>query len=230
MRHKSLLIALLIMMSTISVYSQMETVNVKWKDIEKKVNSEPEMVRGLINRLCDYDTTMTMEERALAFYGNALMVNTLKSEYISDNGWRLLKKEIYPDALEMAKKALEVNRLSPTALNLAATAISKMIDAGDTSSLLLAEGQEYYNRFLLTLYIIATTGDGSKEHPFVVIEVSDEYNFMRFLLDLWDYDSQSVVDGRLDKFELAKTSEFYDSPTIYFDVSRHLQKLEEIFR
>ena len=230
MKHKSLLIALLIMMSTISVYSQRKTVNVKWKNVEKHVNKKPEMVKELINRLCDYDTTMTMEERALAFYGNALMVSTVKSEYISDDGWTLLREKKYPDALAKAKEALEVNRLSPTALNLAATAISEMIDAGDTSSLLLAEGQEYYNRFMLTLYVIGTTGDGSKEHPFVVIEVSDEYNFMRYFLDLWNYNSQSVVGGSLDKFELAKTSKYYASPTIHFDVSRHLQKLEEIFR
>lgn len=230
MKHTTLLIALFIMVSTLSVYPQRKTVNVKWKDIEKNVNQKPEMVMGLINRLCDNDTTMTMEESALAFYGNALMVSTVESENISDDGWTLLREKKYPDALAKAKEALEVNRLSPTALNLAATAISEMIDAGDTSSLLLAEGQEYYNRFMLTLYVIGTTGDGSKEHPFVVIEVSDEYNFMRYFLDLWNYNSQSVVGGSLDKFELAKTSKYYASPTIHFDVSRHLQKLEEIFR
>lgn len=66
---------------------------------------------------------------------------------------------------------------------------------------------------------IAMTGDGSAKHPFYVTKVSDEYCFMRFFLDLWEYKMQAATSN-CDVITLNKTSKYYDKSQIYFEITR----------
>lgn len=102
-------------------------------------------------------------------------------------------------------------------------AISEMNKKGDTSHT-IAEGQIFYNIVMRIFNTIAYTGYGTKENPFYITKVSDEYAFMRYYLDLWEYGTQSL-EGTCDVFELSETSKYYQEPKIYFDATLPLESI-----
>ncbi len=83
---------------------------------------------------------------------------------------------------------------------------------------------------LMQMFVtINATGDGSSKHPFVVVSVTDEYAFMREFLKLPKHTSQALMSNNCDKFTLSGTSEKYQSNEIYFEITRVLQKEQEMF-
>ena len=66
------------------------------------------------------------------------------------------------------------------------------------------------------------TGDGSKEHPFSVTSVGDEYNFVNFFLGILKINGQMMIE-KTDRLILGDTSGVYTSPDIYFDIKRVLE-------
>ena len=70
------------------------------------------------------------------------------------------------------------------------------------------------------------TGLGNEEYPFCVTTVSDEYEFMRNYLELYEYEEQALI-GSCDVFTLKETSEYYSDKKIYFDATRPLEILEK---
>jgi len=83
---------------------------------------------------------------------------------------------------------------------------------------------------LMQMFVtINATGDGSAKHPFVVVSIADEYAFMREFLKLPKHTSQALMSNNCDKFTLSGTSEKYQSSEIYFEITRVLQKEQEMF-
>ena len=72
------------------------------------------------------------------------------------------------------------------------------------------------------------TGDGSKEHPFSVTSVGDEYNLLQFFFGIFKVNGQSVV-GTCDRLVLGETNKNYSSPDIYFDVKRVFEIEKSMF-
>ena len=120
----------------------------------------------------------------------------------------------------MAKKMLDINPLNLNALISSCNNLIVMAkDSTQWKDVTMDDVQPYLNRAMRILNTIAVTGDGSSEHPFYVTKVSDEYCFMRYYLDLWDYKMQAATSC-CDVITLDGSSEYYNKPEIYFEVTR----------
>lgn len=223
------LLFLVLAIATVSIcYAQREVFPVSWDSVTVIVNHNPDSVASLVKRMSatTLDTSLTYEERRLAFYGQSLLTKDEEDIHSSDLS-KLFKAAKYEESLSKAEEMLAINPLCLEALVSAEYSVLKMVKAG-SNKWKMDDAAVYYNRAMRIYNTIATTGDGSAEHPFYVTKVADEYNFMRYYLDLWAYASQALV-GMCDKFTLKEGSQYYDDSTIYFEASRPIQKLQAIF-
>ena len=211
MRTKTLILSLLLLFCGFAAHAQQEIFPVDWKEIRSIVKKDPERVRELVRRLSapERDTTLTVQEKIVAFFGQSLLTNDSEEPKVHDM-YEAYRAGRYAEALFMA-----------------AYAIAGMLESGDESRT-RDEGQLFYNRGIRALGAIAWTGNGSEEHPFCVTKVSDEYCFMRYYLELWRYDAQRLV-GTCDVFDLTEGSEYYTAPQIWFDASRPLEITSALF-
>ena len=201
MRQTIVFMIFLLMPLTIQAQEEREIIPVDWKEVKKVAEQDPQRIKDLVTRLSanQIDTTMTWQERILAFYGQSyLESNDDTGEGMMDLD-KLMNEKKYEECLSAAKKVLNKNPLSLKALRHAAFSIG-----------------------------IATTGDGSKEHPFYVTSVSDEYMFMRYYLDLWEISKQYATDN-CDIIELKETSKYYSQKLIYFEITRVMERWKSMF-
>lgn len=224
MKTKFFIITVLALLSGTLAYAQREILPVDWEELKKVVRDEPELVRGFVERLtaAKLDSLLTYNDRIIAFYGQALLSNNEEDTIVKDMT-KLYNNGQFEESFEKAQEAIQINPLSIQALYTSAMAISKMNKNGDTTHT-IAEGQIFYNIVMRIFNTIAYTGYGTKEHPFYITKVSDEYAFMRYYLDLWEYGTQSL-EGMCDVFELSETSKYYQEPKIYFDATLPLESI-----
>lgn len=228
MRTKTLLLSLLLLFCGFAAHAQQEIFPVDWKEIRSIVKKDPERVRELVRRLSapERDTTLTVQEKIVAFFGQSLLTNDSEEPKVHDM-YEAYRAGRYAEALALAEEVLAINPVHAEALFMAAYAIAGMLESGDESRT-RDEGQLFYNRGIRALGAIAWTGNGSEEHPFCVTKVSDEYCFMRYYLELRRYDAQRLV-GTCDVFDLTEGSEYYTAPQIWFDASRPLEITSALF-
>ena len=223
-RNFLLVVVLIGMTVAAQAQNDREIIPVDWTELEQLAKTNPEKIKEQVARLSaqQLDTTMTWEDRIVAYYGQSYL-----TPFTDHNEGRVLDKlygdSKYEECLAASKKLLEKNPVSMKALFNAAMAISQMLnDSTRHYDVTLEEGQVYYNRLWRIFNTIATTGYGTKEHPFYVTAVSDEYLFMRHYLEIWEIKSQFLA-GTCDGFELGEMSEYYTRPDIYFEITRVLQ-------
>ena len=208
-----------------------DIIPVDWKEMQKVADNDPQRIKDLVSRLStnEIDTTMTWNERILAYYGQSYLtpMTELAEGRTLD---KLFNEKKYEECLTEAKELLKKNPVSLKALSKAAFSISRMVkDTTNTVNVTIEEGQVYYNRMMRIFNTIATTGDGTKENPFYVTAVSDEYLFLHYYLDIWEVELQSLV-GQCDLLELKEESEYYDRPQIYFEITRVLEIESDMLR
>lgn len=196
--------------------AQTEIGPVNWTKIEKVISTHPDSVRMLIERLATPDTELTLswEERRMAFYGQALMTKN-REDYTVKRAEKAFEKGSYREAVQLAKDALRTNPLCLTALRIAEKGTQELIDAGSPDHY-AADVKRFSERAFRLYNIIASTGDGSKKQPFCVTKKADEYNFMRYYLELWEYVGQSMI-GTCDVIELKEPNQYYARKSIWFD-------------
>lgn len=203
------------------VAQERELLPVDWKLIKKEAKKNPQHVKDLVKRLsaADLDTTLTYQDRILAFYGQSFLTND-KEDAMRVDMDKLEKQGSYKKCLATAKKMLDINPLNLAALNTAGRVLYVMaIDSTHNYGITIEDAIPYFKKAMRIYNTIAMTGDGSEDHPFYVTKVSDEYCFMRYYLDLWEYKNQFATDN-CDVFELDETSKYYNQPTIYFEITR----------
>lgn len=214
----------------LSMFAQRDVIPVKWKDIKHAVKKDADNVKKQVERLSavEFDTLMTFEERILAFYGQSVLLTDRGNTEVRRSEQSFNKKD-YKNALAQAEAALAINPLNIRALRLVAYSIPKLLDAKEECKYTIADGQVFYNRMMRCLNTIAATGLGTEKAPFYVTSIDDEYEFMRFYLDIWEYKSQRLI-GDCDVFNLGETSEYYSQPTLYFNCERVLELELEMFK
>jgi tetratricopeptide (TPR) repeat protein len=220
MKHLYTLIFLLLV-STNIIAQEREILPVNWKQIKEDVNKDPQKVKDLVARLSatSLDTTLTYQDRILAFYGQSFLTND-EEEKLKIKMYDQKDKGHITESLETAKKILEINPLNLEALNHAGQILYAMAnDSTANNGITKEDAKQYFNRAMRIFNTIAMTGDGSDEHPFYVTKVSDEYCFMRFYLDLWEYQMQAATSC-CDIITLKKNSKYYNQPKIYFEITR----------
>lgn len=196
-------------------------ISVDWKMIASKVKEHPEQVNELVARMCleKLDTTLTFQDRIMAFYGQSYV-----SQDAEEKNARELEKLDWEKqsqkAHKLALKILQVNPLNMTAINAMHTIINAELKKSADSKFTERELALYANRMMRIMNTIAVTGDGTEEHPFAVTKVSDEYNFMRYYLDIWQIKMQMVTKSGCDAIILKEKSKYYDKDVIYFDCER----------
>ena len=211
----------LLLISTNIFAQEREMLPVNWKQIKEEVNKNPQKVKDLVTRLSapKLDTTLTYQDRILAFYGQSFLTND-EEESLKDQMYNLKKKGLLQSSLETAKKILAINPLNLEALNHAGQILYAMAnDSTSNSGITKEDAKAYFNRAMRIFNTIAITGDGSSQHPFYVTKVSDEYCFMRFYLDLWEYKMQAATSC-CDVITLKGTSKYYNQPQIHFEITR----------
>ena len=220
MKHLYTLIFLLLV-STNIIAQEREILPVNWKQIKEDVNKDPQKVKDLVARLSatSLDTTLTYQDRILAFYGQSFLTND-EEEKLKIKMYDQKDKGHITESLETAKKILEINPRNLEALNHAGQILYAMAnDSTANNGITKEDAKQYFNRAMRIFNTIAMTGDGSDKHPFYVTKVSDEYCFMRFYLDLWEYQMQAATSC-CDIITLKKNSKYYNQPKIYFEITR----------
>lgn len=223
---KKLLLSVAVLFSCLAAFGQREIITMDWDVVKGIVKDNPNKVKELVERLSapTLDTTLTYQDRIIAFYGQSLLSNG-KEKTLVDDASKLYSKEDYVNALAKAKDALAINPLNIRALDRAGSSIIGLIAAGD-ATYTKKDAKQYFNRAMRLFNTIAMTGDGSKNYPFCVTSVSDEYDFMNNYLELYEFESQSLV-GNCDVFILSETSKYYSNKELYFDATRPLEMLTQ---
>jgi tetratricopeptide (TPR) repeat protein len=219
---KQLLICLVAMAALFS--NAREFVPVDWTNIKQEATNHPQRIKDLVARLSadELDSTLTYPERILAFYGQSYLTQD-KEELDVRTMQQHAKNKNFEECLACAKRILEINPLNIDALRQAGNAIYALSeDSVNCRGLTKDDAKPYFARAFRIYNTIATTGDGSAEHPFYVTKISDEYNFMRVYLNLWKFSSQALV-GNCDVFTLSENSEYYLQPEIHFEITRVLE-------
>lgn len=185
-------------------------IKVDWTQIEKFATEEPERAKELIQRVVNNGWTETSRS-------DYVMAYCLQS---------YLEFDCRENDLPIIKKPMDI-----TAALTTRSWLEKYIeDCPD-------DQKKSVHDYIMSMYLallqmyqtIYATGDGSAEHPFVVVSVTDEYAFMREFLKLPKHSSQALMRNNCDKFTLPETSEEYQSNEIYFEITRVLQKEREMF-
>ena len=223
---KRLLLSAAVLLSCLAAFGQREIITMDWDVVKGIVKDNPNKVKELVERLSapTLDTTLTYQDRIIAFYGQSLLSNG-KEKTLVDDASKLYSKEEYANALAKAQDALAINPLNIRALDRAGSSIMGLIAAGD-ATYTKNDARQYFNRAMRLFNTIAMTGDGSKDYPFCVTSVSDEYDFMNNYLELYEFESQSLV-GNCDVFILSETSKYYSNKELYFDATRPLEILTQ---
>ena len=206
-------------------------IPVNWKEVKEVTDKDPESIRDLVARMSasKLDTTLTWNERILAYYGQSYL-----TPYTESNDGRdldaLMNEGKYEECLAGAKELLKKNPVSLKALFNAAFAIAYILkDSTIQHTVSREEGQNYYYRMQRIFNTIAITGDGTEEQPFYVTAVSDEYLFMHYYLEIWEFERQFLTN-HCDGFDLKESSDYYSRPQLFFEITRVLEIEHDLFQ
>jgi hypothetical protein len=125
----------------------------------------------------------------------------------------LLEAARYSEALAIIHKDMRKYLLTPRAHYLAAFTYSKLGD----------EKYEHMEAFLASLMLdgLLGTGDGSEERPYLVTQVTDEYDILRHLGKTPS--SQSLIDKEDGRhFDLVRCT---DGTSLWFDIEMQFERM-----
>ena len=223
---------LLLLSLAVSAQTDKTFMSVNWDKIKAEVNVNPQHVQQLVDILInvDADTTLTAEDKILAVYGRTYL-NNGRDMFMELDMSTARNEGKFDVAATLADKVLASNPLNTNAIVSKIYHFRKLSTTEPDKSWMLSDSLKVYSvRLSRILDTIFMTGDGSKEHPFSVTTVGDEYNFLYFFLGLLEVNSQMLID-RCDRLVLGKTNDVYSSPEIYFDITRVLEiEREAVFK
>jgi len=234
---RKLILLLIVLIGAVSAHAQNAggMVKVDWKEIKALASENPESISLLVKRMTSLDdiASLTLEEAALAFYGQSVLSDGNEEPLIMQLYLERAKntpekvRAIVEEALELNPLNLEANIMK---LRMVTTDVN--VSGGDKSK----ERQSLlYNGIVAKiLNVIASTGDGTEQKPFYVTRINDEYMLMEYYLglDRKKRISQSLEhkgDHSYDCFDLKEKSEKYDRLQIYFEINRALETEKKAF-
>ena len=223
---------LLLLPLAVSAQTDKTFMSVNWDKIKAEVKANPQHVQQLVDILInvDADTTLTAEDKILAVYGRTYL-NNGRDMFMELDMSKARNEGKFDVAATLADKVLASNPLNTNAIVSKIYHFRKLSTTEPDKSWMLSDSLKVYSvRLSRILDTIFMTGDGSKEHPFSVTTVGDEYNFLYFFLGLLEVNSQMLID-KCDRLVLGKTNDVYSSPEIYFDITRVLEiERESVFK
>lgn len=176
----------------------------------------------LFQRFNDFDSTLTLQDYQLIYYGFATRNNyfgytDVKSKEINE---AIMNKEF-----EMAAQLAD-SVLADAPVNLKAN-LFKAVSLYLLDSLNLPH-DKYMTRYYMLANVILQSGDGlSCETAFKVLYVSDEYEIIYSQFNIEGVNSQHLVTP-CDLLKIIPNENF-NSEEIYFDVSEPFKSMESKF-
>lgn len=221
---------LLLLPLVVSAQTDKTFMSVNWDKIKAEVNANPQHVQQLVDILInvDADTTLTAEDKILAVYGRTYL-NNGRDMFMELDMSKARNEGKFDVAATLADKVLASNPLNTNAIVSKIYHFRKLSTTEPDKSWMLSDSLKVYSvRLSRILDTIFMTGDGSKEHPFSVTSVGDEYNLVYFFFGIPKVNSQMVV-GSCDRLVLGETNANYTSSDIYFDVKRVFEIEKSMF-
>jgi len=215
------ILLLLIIMTSLACYSQ-EELAIDYADIKSKVSNPklPTFYPKLLKRYNEFDTTLTLEDKAMIYYGFSFQDNYIRKKPSEVKLDSLIDANDYEAAVIESQKILDLNPVSLNANNQLGYAFFKL---GKPET----EWKKYQNRYRDFRKIIALSGNGSScQTSFKVIYVDDEYDMMYSYFEIPKVKRQSL-EQLCDKIEI-ESGTYYKPDVIYFDASRMLLRRQEI--
>lgn len=217
---KKFALLLFLLLVTTFIKAQ-EGLKIDYSEIKAKVEDKNSnsYYPKLLQRFNGFDSTLTIEDYALIYYGFSFQDDYLKNQPDERALNKLQKEENYEGLILESKKILAVNPVSLTANDCMSYALLK---TGHPET----EWKKYQDRFRAIRRVIASSGNGMTcESAYKVIYVSDEYNMIYTYFNVEKVNSQKL-SGLCDRFEVDPT-EYLPSKVVFFDISRKLLRQEE---
>ena len=228
--RKLFVFMLLLLAVAVSAQTDKAFMTVDWGKIKAEVEANPQHVQQLVDILInvDADTTLTAEDKILAVYGRTYL-NNGRDMFMELDMSKARNEGKFDVAATHADKVLASNPLNTNAIVSKIYNFRILANKEPDKSWMLSDSLKVYTvRLSRILDTIFMTGDGSKEHPFSVTSVGDEYNLLQFFFGIFKVNGQSVV-GTCDCLVLGETNKNYSSPDIYFDVKRVFEIEKSMF-
>lgn len=218
MRHCFLTLMMLCLFG--SLFGQEELI-IDFNKIEAEVKDQESdsFYPKLLKRFIDFDSTLTLQDYSLIYYGFSFQDNYLRNKPKEEGLNELLKSNDYEKVVLECQKILDLNPVSLLANNKMGYALFKLERPE-------SEWRKYQNRYRTIRKVIVYSGNGlTPESAFKVIYVSDEYDIIYDYFEIPKI-KQQTLEGLCDKFSI-EPSDYYKSKEVYFDISRKLTRQQQ---
>jgi tetratricopeptide (TPR) repeat protein len=204
-----------------SLFGQDE-LNIDFDKIKAEINNQESdsFYPKLLKRFNDCDSTLTLRDYSLIYYGFSFQDNYLKNTPKEDKLNELLKSNDYEKVVLECQKILDSNPVSLLANNKMGYALFKLKKPE-------SEWSKYQKRYRAIRKVIVYSGNGlTSETAFKVIYVSDEYDILYDYFEIPKIQRQTL-EGFCDKFDVTP-SDYYKVKEVYFDISRKLIRQQQL--
>ncbi|MCH4155813.1 MAG: DUF4919 domain-containing protein [Muribaculaceae bacterium] len=180
-------------------------IKVDFGSIKNEIEVNPEGIKKLIARVANNDDSLKDEEVVKAYVGNSyLSENFTKFDAFGLEGIEANKR------IETAEKKLAKNPLWVDGLEILAYGYG---EAGE-----MGKSRHYWGVRRKIIEAMAKTGDGTKEHPYYVISIDDEYSIMSGILNV--IPKKQAIIGNFDVFNVNSIWDEKNDEKLYFEISR----------
>ena len=204
-----------------SLFGQDE-LDIDFDKIKAEVNNQESdsFYPKLLKRFNDFDSTLTLQNYSLIYYGFSFQDNYLKNSPKEDKLDELLKSNDYEKVVLECQKILDSNPVSLLANNKMGFALFKLKKPE-------SEWSKYQKRYRAIRKVIVYSGNGlTPETAFKVIYVSDEYDILYDYFEIPKIQRQTL-ESSCDKFDVTP-SDYYKVKEVYFDISRKLIRQQQL--
>jgi tetratricopeptide (TPR) repeat protein len=204
-----------------SLFGQDE-LNIDFDKIKAEVTNQESVnfYPRLLMRFNDCDSTLTLQDYSLIYYGFSFQDDYMKNRPKEDKLDELLKSNDYENVVSECRKILNLNPVSLLANNKMGFALFKLNKSE-------SEWKKYQKRYRMIRKVIVYSGNGlTAETAFKVIYVSDEYDILYDYFEIPKIKQQSL-EGLCDRFVITP-SDYYKVNEVFFDISRKLIRQQQL--
>ena len=211
---------------------ELNSLDVDYSAIHSFIDKKPAEYQSLLDRFVAADTTLTLEEVSILYYGSRIKHisassakgenATSKEANTSANIDHLLKEKNFTGAYEAC---IDKNLVSPMEAKTQLQGFKASLEISN-----LVETNNFRIRLRQLLNVILASGDGkSTDTAFKVVNVDDEYVIINLVFAAQSIKSQSLLhehDNSYDKMEVVFADQ---TVSMYFEVTLWMEYLKDIF-
>lgn len=191
------------------------SLKVDYEAIKKFVNEKPEEHQALFERFVSADTTLSLEEVAIIYYGNRIKPLIYPGGNPEARNYSVRKLNSEEKWLEALEASDAKNLVVPTELRTQWDGTVAAYSIKDQWRLL-----PYFIRYRQLVNVIIASGDGkSTETAFKVVNVDDESVVMIQSLGITSIGTQALIYVNNVPFDKITAKAGDEEKTIFFDIT-----------